>query len=339
MTADVADVEEHATAAPLRVAVVGAGAVGAVLGERLARAGAHVTFVARGATLAALRAHGLVVEHPAGERRLPPGQVAAGAAAAGPADVVLVAVKAGQVPEVAPTLAPLVGADTAVVPLQNGVEASAQLAAALGPAHVAEGFCRMLAEQVAPGRVRHAGDVPAVAFGARGARAPHAGPLAAGAAGALARLADAFRRAGVTVETPADVEAALWEKALFVEPLGAVGAAARATFGELLGDPEARAALSACGREILAVARGCGVAMADDAPARAWARYEALPAGGTTSMQRDLVAGRPSELEAQTGAVVRLGRARGVATPVHDVLYAVLRPQEARARSHTATSA
>jgi 2-dehydropantoate 2-reductase len=137
----------------------------------------------------------------------------------------------------------------------------------------------------------------------------------------------------VAVDTPDDAEPALWEKALFVEPLGVVGAAARASFGELLGVPETRAALAACGREILAVARACGVALDDDAPARAWARYEALPAGGTTSMQRDLVAGRPSELEAQTGAVVRLGRARGVPTPVHDVLYAVLRPQEARARS------
>jgi 2-dehydropantoate 2-reductase len=186
---------------------------------------------------------------------------------------------------------------------------------------------------VGPARVRHAGDVPAVIFGARGARAPHAGPLAPGARDALARLADAFRRADVAVDTPDDAEPALWEKALFVEPLGVVGAAARASFGELLGVPETRAALAACGREILAVARACGVALDDDAPARAWARYEALPAGGTTSMQRDLVAGRPSELEAQTGAVVRLGRARGVPTPVHDVLYAVLRPQEARARS------
>ena len=317
----------------LRVAVIRAGAVGAVLGARLVQAGADVTFVARGATLEALRTRGLVIEHPQGDVRLPPGRAAAAAAEVGPVDVVLVAVKAAQVPEVAPTLAPLLGPGTAVVPLQNGLEASAQLAAALGPAHVAEGLCRMLAEQVGPARVRHAGDVPGVIFGARGARAPHGGPLAPGARDALARLADTFRRADVAVDTPDDAEPALWEKALFVEPLGVVGAAARAGFGELLGDPETRGALAACGREILAVARACGVALDDEAPARAWARYETLPAGGTTSMQRDLVAGRPSELEAQTGALVRLGRAHGAATPVHDVLYAVLRPQEARARS------
>ena len=311
---------------PLRVAVIGAGAVGAVLGGRLTTVGADVTFVARGATLAALREHGLVLESPQGDVRLPPGHAAASPAEIGPVDVVLVAVKAAQVREVAPTLGALVGAGTVVVPLQNGVEASGQLAAEVDASHVAEGLCRMLAEQTGPAHVRHVAEMPVVAFGPRAARALGEAPRTT-----LDRLADAFRQAGVAVETPADTTAALWEKFLFVEPLGAMGAAARATFGELLAVPETRAALEACVREVLAVGRGCGAVLADDVPDRMRARYQKLPAGGTTSMQRDLVAGRPSELEAQTGAVVRLGRARGVPTPVHDTLYAVLRPQDARA--------
>jgi 2-dehydropantoate 2-reductase len=287
-----------------------------------------VTFVARGATLAALREHGLVLESPQGDVRLPPGHAAGAPAEVGPVDVVLVAVKAAQVPEVARTLAPLIGPPTVVVPLQNGVEASGQLAAEVDAAHVAEGLCRMLAEQTGPGRVRHVAEMPVVAFGSRAARALGAGPRAT-----LDRLASDFRRAGVAVETPTDTTAALWEKFLFVEPLGVMGAAARATFGELLAVPETRAALEACVHEVLAVGRGCGAVLADEAPAAVWSRYLKLPAGGTTSMQRDLVAGRPSELDAQTGAVVRLGRARGVPTPVHGTLYAALRPQEARARS------
>jgi 2-dehydropantoate 2-reductase len=238
-------------AAPaLRVAVVGAGAVGAVLGGRLTTVGADVTFVARGATLAALRERGLVLESPQGDVRLP------------------------------------------------------------------------------PGHVRHLSEVPSVTFGSRAT-----GALADGPAATLGRLADAFRRAGVTVDEPADTTAALWEKFLFVEPLGAVGGAARATFGELLAIPETRAILEACVHEVLAVGRGAGAVLPDDAPADVWERYLRLPAGGTTSMQRDLVAGRPSELDAQTGAVTRIGRVHGVPTPVHDVLYAALRPQEARARA------
>jgi 2-dehydropantoate 2-reductase len=313
-------------AAPLRIAVVGAGAVGAVLGGRLTTVGADVTFVARGATLAALREHGLLLESAQGDVRLPPGHAAGSPAEIGPVDVVLVAVKAAQVPEVARTLAPLIGPATVVVPLQNGVEASGQLAEAVDAGHVAEGLCRMLAEQTGPGRVRHVAEVPAVAFGSRAARALGEAPRAT-----LDRLADAFRGAGVAVETPADTTAALWEKFMFVEPLGVMGAAARATFGELLAVPESRAALEACVREVLVVGRGCGVVLADAAPDRMWAHYQKLPAGGTTSMQRDLVAGRPSELEAQTGAVVRLGRTHGVPTPVHETLYAALRPQDVRA--------
>ena len=315
-------------ASPLRVAVIGAGAVGALLGGRLTTVGTDVTFVARGATLAALRERGLVLESPQGDVRLPPGHAAASPAEIGPVDVVLVAVKAAQVPEVARTLAPLIGPATVVVPLQNGVEASGQLAEALEPAHVAEGLCRMLAEQTGPAHVRHVSEVPSVTFGSRAAQALGDAPRAT-----LDRLADAFRRAGVTAETPADTTAALWEKLLFVEPLGVMGAAARATFGELLAVPEARSALEACVHEVLAVGRGCGAVLADEAPGAVWARYLKLPTGGTTSMQRDLVAGRPSELDAQTGAVVRLGRARGVPTPVHATLYAALRPQEERARA------
>jgi 2-dehydropantoate 2-reductase len=315
-------------ASPLRVAVIGAGAVGAVFGARLATAGADVTFVARGATLAALREHGLQLESVQGDVRLPPGHVADAPSAIGPVDAVLVAVKAAQVPEVAPTLASLLGPGTVVIPLQNGVEASAQLASVLDPAHVSEGLCRMLAEQTAPGRVRHAGGGAEIAFGSRAAHALGAGPTAT-----LARLAEVFRRGGVTVETPADTTTALWEKLLFVEPLGVVGAAARSAFGELLGDPETSAALEACVREVQAVGQAHGAALSEESTSHVWQRYRSLPPAGTTSMQRDIVAGRPSELEAQTGAVVRLGRARGVAVPVHAALHAVLRPQEARARS------
>jgi 2-dehydropantoate 2-reductase len=310
-----------------RLVVVGAGAVGAVFGGRLARIGCDVTFVARGATRAALERDGLVVHAFDGDWTLRPVRTAATPAEAGVADVVLVAVKAEQVAALAPTLAPLLHPTTLVLPMQNGVDASDELAAALGAAHVLDGFCGVLAEQEGPGVIRHAGIVPRLVF------APRAdAPAATRAHPALAWLADRVREAGMEVDTPDDARAGTWEKLLFVSPLGSVGAAARSTFGELLGTPETRALLERCTREIVAVANAHGVALGERELSRVWKRYEAMPARGTTSMQRDLMAGRPSELEAQVGSVVRRAAAHAVPVPAHEALYAVLRPQELRAR-------
>ncbi|MET4076580.1 2-dehydropantoate 2-reductase [Hymenobacter sp. UYCo722] len=302
----------------MRVAVFGTGAVGAYFGGRLAEAGEDVTFIARGENLLALRAHGLRVASIAGDFHLPTVRATDDPALAGPVDVVLVGVKAGQVAGIAPLLRPLLGPHTVVLPLQNGVEAAEHLAAALGPQRVLLGLCRIIVQQVGPGAFRHSGVAPALAFGALDARLPMA----------LGPLRHAFRRAGIGVEEPADLRVALWEKFLFVAPFGTVGAAARVPMGELLAVPESRALLRACVIELAALARAGGVALPADAVDGVWKRYEQTPVAGTTSMQRDLLAGRPSELQAQTGAVVRLGQTHRVPTPVHDILYAVLWPQE-----------
>jgi len=302
----------------MRIAVFGTGAVGAYFGGRLAQAGEEVTFIARGENLLALRAHGLRVASIAGDFHLPAVRATDDPAQVGPVDVVLLGVKAGQIAGAAPQLRPLLGPHTLVLLLQNGVEATEQLAAVLGPQRVLLGLCRIIVQQVGPGEFRHSGVTPALAFGALEAYPPPA----------LEPLREAFRQAGVGVEVPADLRVALWEKFLFVAPFGTVGAAARVPMGELLAVPESRALLHACVTELAAVGRAAGVALPADAVDRVWQLYEQTPVAGTASMQRDLLAGRPSELEAQTGAVVRLGQAHQVPTPVHDVLYAVLRPQE-----------
>lgn len=309
--------------APMRIAVVGVGGVGGYFGGRLAEAGEDVVFVARGETLAALRERGLVVESIAGDFHL--AQVAASAdpAAVGPVDAVLLGVKAWQVADVAPKLRPLLGPETFVVPLQNGVEAPEQLAAALGSAQVVGGVCRILATQVAPGVIRHAGVEPTIAFGESDG----------GASARTERLRVAFGRVrGVTLERPADIRVAMWEKLLFIVTFGTVGAATRSPAGVFRALPETRALLSAVAREVLAVGRARGVPLYEAVVGATLAYIDALPPQATSSMQRDLADGRPSELEAQTGAVVRLGREAGVPTPVSDALYAALLPGERRAR-------
>jgi 2-dehydropantoate 2-reductase len=319
---------DPSTATPWRVAVVGAGAVGITFGARLAVAGAEVHFVVRPERVAAVRAAGVRLHSIEGHVWLPPAGASPEAAegwTVGPAvqatddpaqvgavDLVLVCVKAGQVAAVAPTLRPLVGAHTAVVPTQNGVEASAWLADALGAGAVLEGLARVIAEPLGPGEARHTAVTPLLEFG------PRAG--APGDAPALAqreRLAAWLTRAGLHAVQPPDMAVALWEKFLFIEPIGAVCAASASPFGVVRTDAAWRAQVDACLAEVVAVGAASGVAWPADAVARVWRRYDALPADGFTSMARDLLAGRPSELDSQTGAVVRLGARHGVPTPAH----------------------
>jgi len=142
----------------------------------------------------------------------------------------------------------------------------------------------------------------------------------------IAPLAAAINAAGMHAITPEHMDIALWEKFLFIDPFGTVGAATRSPMGEMRAVPETRALLSACMAEIRAIGIAAGVPLAEDVLDRTWERYDSLPPQSTASMQRDIMAGRRSEFELQTGSVVRMGRQHGVPTPAHDVLYAVLAP-------------
>jgi 2-dehydropantoate 2-reductase len=307
----------------MRIAVVGAGGVGGLLTGLLARAGAEVVLVARGAALAAVREGGLTVDTPDGAFTARPAAASDDPAALGPCDATLVAVKTWQVAPLAGSLAPLLSGGGIAVPLQNGVEAAGRLASSLPPAQVAGGLCFLYAWSEAPGRIRHAGAPPRVTMGSR----PGA-PLDV----ALAPLAAALGAAGIRTEVVADVEAAAWEKLLFIGPLGLLGAVSRAPAGPLRALPATRSLLEGLMAEVAAVARARGVAVASDVVARTLAKVDGVPAGATASMQRDLAAGRPSELRDQAGAVLRLAAEAGVPAPLHQALVAALLPLEAAAR-------
>jgi 2-dehydropantoate 2-reductase len=307
----------------VRIAVFGVGGVGGYFGGRLARGGQDVVWVARGETLRALRQRGLEVASPGGDFQLPPPLPAsADPAELGPVDAVLLAVKAWQVEEAAESLPPLLAGGGFVAPLQNGVEAAESLAAALGRERVVGGLCRIISEIEAPGRIRHTGGEPSVTLGELD-NAPSA---------RTAALRDAFRAAGVRAEIPPDIHAARWEKFLAIASASAVGAATRAPIGVVRSLPETRDLLVRAMEEVRGVALARGVMLDGAVLGRTLDFVDRLPPHGTASMQRDLAAGRPSELEAQSGAVVRLGREAGVPTPVHEMLYAMLLPQERRAR-------
>ncbi len=309
----------------MRIVVVGAGGVGGLFGGLLQRSGEEVAFVARGPQLAALQGGGLEVRSALGTFAVK-ALAAEDPSALGKADAVLVAVKTWQVEEVAPRLRPLLGPGTVVVPMENGVEAAGTLAAALGAGPVAGGLTHVLAWVEAPGVVRHVGPAPRVTLG----------ELRGGGSERLDRLADALRRSGMEAVVVPDIESALWEKFLFIDALGSVGAVTRAPIGVVREVSETRVLLVAAMREVEAVAKARGVALPADAVDRSLARIDSLPPDGTASMHRDIVAGKPSELFEQTGAVVRLGAKARVPTPVHEVLFASLLPQETQARRHKA---
>jgi len=307
----------------VRIAVVGVGGVGGYFGGRLAQAGADVIFIARGDNLAALREQGLRIESIIGDAFVAPVQATDDPAQAGPVDMVLVATKTWQLDEAIDLMRPLIGPETGVVPLLNGVEASDRLAAALGESHALNGICYIFVARVAPGVVRHSGIHPLIIFGERDNRRT----------ARVEALREWLERAGVRVTVPPDIDAEVWRKFVFGATTSGLGAVTRAPMGLLRELPETRPLFIQGMREIVAVAQACGVALGEEAVTAALAQLDALPYETTASMQRDIMAGRPSELEAQNGAVARLGAAAGVPTPLHTFIYATLLPQERMARN------
>ena len=312
----------------MRIAVIGVGAVGGYFGGRLAEAGHDVVFVARGRTLETLQSNGLRVESSLGDFLIGAPQVVSDPAGLAPADVVLVAVKAHQVRDAAGLAQPLAGPATTVIPLQNGVEAPAILGEVLGGDRVLGGLCKIFSTAVGPGHIRHVGFEPAILFGELGRPNTER----------VARIREAFETAkGMKVITPDDVGIALWEKCLFVAPLGAIGAMTGQPAGVIRGVAETRRTLQAAMEEFASVARGRGVGVPADAVGRSLKLVDSLPPEATASMQRDIAEGRPSELEYQVGTVVRYGRECGVPIPVTETIYGALLPYELQARGELET--
>jgi 2-dehydropantoate 2-reductase len=307
-----------------RFAVVGAGALGCYFSALMARAGHHVTLIARGRHLEAIRRDGIQVEDLGESYRVAPARVTERPTDVGPVDAVVLAVKAWQVPEAANHLRPLVAPGTRVLPLQNGVETWEELVRALGEGPPLMGLCRVVCALDSPGQVRHFGTEPKVEAGER---------EGAGLSGNAAALAAALKASGVRVDNPENMRVALWEKLLFIAGVSGTGAVARANVGETRACPPTRDLLLRIMEEVASVAGASGVPLAGDSVGRAMAFVDSMAPASTASMQRDISEGRPSELEAIIGVVVRLGRELGIRTPATSFVYASLLPQERRARS------
>jgi len=306
----------------MRIAVFGAGGVGGYFGGRLAQAGEDVVFIARGDHLKAMLTHGLRVDSAKGDFVVKPVKATDDPGQAGIVDVILVGVKAWQVTNAAEAMRPMVGPETFVLPLQNGLEAPTQLAAVLGDQHVVGGLCGLSTFIVGPGHIRHAGAEPFVRFGELDNRPSDR----------VKRLQKVFERAGVIAKIPQDIQVALWMKFLFITVWSGVGSITRTPLGVWRSLPETRQMAETMLQEIIMVAQARDITLPENAMPMTMNIYDSLPPDITSSMQRDIAEGRPSELDAQIGAVVRFGKDADVATPLHRLIYNSLLPMELRAR-------
>jgi 2-dehydropantoate 2-reductase len=299
----------------MRIAVFGAGGVGGYFGGRLVQAGQDVIFIARGEHLRAMRKTGLKVDSIDGGFLIHSVKATSDPSEAGAVDLIIVAVKAWQVPEAARAMKPMVGVSTTVLPLENGVDAAGQLLAELGNERVIGGLCKIVSFVVGPGHIRHAGFAPSIMFGELDNRRTER----------VEKILQVFTSAGLNATIPEDINVALWQKFLFIAAYSGVGALHRTPVGALRRNPESRAQMIQAMEEIYALAHARGIRLPQDSVEKALAGVDGLPEDATSSMQRDIMDGKPSELEAQTGAVVRMARESGVDVPANEFIYKALR--------------
>ena len=298
----------------MHITIMGTGGVGGYFGARLAAAGCKVSFVARGAQLAALQANGLRIESPLGDLHLARVQVTDTPATIGATDLVLFGVKLWDTDAAAWSLVPLMRERTVVVSLQNGVGKDAMLSEMLGAEHVAGGACYVSATIVQPGVIRHTGKMQKVVFG----------ELDGTMSERLTRFRDACVAAGIDHELSADITQLEWEKFAFLVALSGTTTSMRAPIGVVRSNPQARAFFRDTMQEVVQVARASGVAIADDFVERRMAYADTLPAEMTSSMHEDLKRGGRLEVPWLSGDVVARGAAVGVATPCNRAIADVL---------------
>ena len=293
----------------MKLAIFGSGGVGGYFGARLAAAGNEVHFIARGAHLRAMRESGLKVESGAGNVHLPHPLVHEDPAEIGPVDIVMYAVKLGDVENAAQTLKPLLHERTLVIPFQNGVEAPEILARVIGREHVLPGVAYIATSVRAPGIVAHTGAMQRLQIGA-----------------GADQFVAACKAAGINIEQAEDIDRARWEKFVFLAALSGVTSLSRQPVGVCRSDPDLRATFEAAMTEAWRLGRKRGVRLADDFIADRMKFVDGLHADMKTSMQHDLEAGKPLEAPWLCGAVVRMSAEAGLDAPVNRTIYAALKP-------------
>ncbi len=310
----------------MKILIMGTGGVGGYYGGLLAKQGNDVTFISRGAHLYAIRHEGLKVTSVHGDFTVFPANATDDPSQLGPVDLILFCVKTYGTDEAAETIRPAVGPQTAVMSLQNGVEAAERIGKVVGLDHVIGATTWLSAAVEAPGIIRQVSQFRRIVFG----------ELGGGRSARIQSIYEVLNQTGITVEISEDIQKVLWTKLVFIAAVSSIGSLTRLPMGNYRSVSEARSLLSSIMQEVESVARAQGVRLDEDV-VQGWLKFidDAAPQI-KPSMQLDVEAGHRTELESMIGVVGRKGRERGIPTPIADFVYASLLPVELKARNEYA---
>lgn len=306
----------------MKIVVYGTGGVGGYFGTRLAQSGNEVHFVARGKHLEAIQKKGLQLKSIKGDHTVFPVHVTDNVRTISNPDLVIVATKTWQVAEAAKDIKPILNHYSSVLPLLNGVTNTDALLSVLDEQQVIGGLCKIVSKIEDYGVINHMAIEPYIAFG----------QLDNQKGGRIQEIKTVFDEAGISNDNPDDIQKAIWSKFLFITTVSAIGGLTRATLGEMRTAPEVRAIMLQTAEEIVQLANAKGVVLNRDSIDKTFHFIDGLPYETTASLQRDIMEGRPSELESQVGTVHNLGLELGIDTTANTFIYHSLLPQEARAR-------
>ena len=305
----------------MKVAVIGTGGVGGYYGGLLAQQGHEVTFVARGAHLEAIRKNGLQVKSVFGDFKIAPAQATDRPAEIGAVDLALFCVKTYSTDESAQTIRPIVGPQTAVLSLQNGVDSAERIGAVVGMEHVLGGATWISSAIEAPGVINQMSQFRRIVFG----------ELDGGVTPRVQSIFEAFQSTGVTVEITQEILKILWTKFVFISAASGFGGLTRLPMGDFRAVPETRAMIVRLMKEVEAVGNVIQAHMDADVVEKSLAFMDVAAPHIKASMQLDVDAGRQFELEAMIGIISRKGLELGIPTPTADMIYALLLPLHLKA--------
>lgn len=306
----------------MNIVVIGAGGVGGYFGGKLAKSGCDVTFIARGKHLEAIKNKGLQVKSILGDFTVYP-KVTDNMKDIKNPDLIILGVKSWQIMGIAEQLKAVISSKTMVLPLQNGADNADKLRSVLPEEHVLAGLCKIVSKVESPGVINHFTFEPEIVFGEYDNRKTER----------VQKIKSVFDKAGLKNRISEDIHLDIWKKFLFIGTISGIGALTRAVFGVMREHEGIRKIIFDTAKEMVAIANAKGVGLTLQDVEMIVNVIDSLDFNTTASMQRDIMEGKPSELENFNGYIVAQGKELGIETATNSFIYHCLMPQEAKARS------